>query len=387
LSPRCSLGGRLAAHPAIHLFHAADHLRQRQIGERCAPLLGQLPPQDGIAQQGEQRITQRLGIFRRHAQAVFTVTDQVDHTAHGGGHHRHAGLKGLQHDIRAPFPARRHHRDIHPAQQTDRVRLRRGAGEPHMAGQWPQLRTRPQRGGHRTVAIDNNAHVRQMNNHLLHRVQQEIRPFLPRQPSQEPDPQRSRVADDDRSGFTRRHTVGDKRHPFARIAQRQRGGLFLAGHRDDRRRPAAGQPFDPAVERAPARPALHHQERKSVRSVDHRHAAEGPRRPRQRTGFGAVRVDQVRTDTPHAAHQPRERGEIGERRHAAPHRQFRDLQAARAPGRQIGLKVGVAPTRHRQDAAEGRRIQRPDQITQVAARAALCRLQNLQNRFHVLSRA
>ena len=77
-----------------------------------------------------------------------------------------------------------------------------------------------------------------MNDHLLHRVQQKIRSFLACQASHEADPQGGDVADDDPTGIDGRYTVRDSCHPLGRIAQRQRGDLLFAGHRDHRCRPA-----------------------------------------------------------------------------------------------------------------------------------------------------
>jgi len=138
---------------------------------------------------------------------------------------------------------------------------------------------------HLAVTVKHNLHLRQMNDHLPHCVQQKIRPFLAGQPSQKTDPQRCRVADNDSPLIIGRgHAVWNAYHPFRRVAQRQRGAILFAGHRNDRRRPVACQVFDPAIKRTPPPPA-HHQEWKGVRGIDDRHAAEPSRNPGERAGF------------------------------------------------------------------------------------------------------
>jgi len=155
--------------------------------------------------------------------------------------------------------------------------------------------------------------MRQTNGHLAHCLQQDIRSLLVRQPPHETDLQRGRVADDDLAELAGCDTIGDACHTLRRIAQCQRGGLLFAGHCDDRRRLSASQPFDPSIEPAPTRPARH-QEWKGVRSVNDRHTAEAPCGSRERTGFGAVRVDQIRADASHATDQSCKRGKVCQRR-------------------------------------------------------------------------
>ena len=194
---------------------------------------------------------------------------------------------------------------------------------------------------HWTGPIKREVNLRHMRHHVGDRFEQNVRPFLARQPPKESDPQHPVRAYCHRAAVTPCHAVRNEINTSFPVAQGQsRLPLFLRNRNEG----CGGIPH--AFLKKPIKPKFStsacHEKRQRMRRVNHGNPAHAPRQTRQKPRLRTVRMNQIRPHPPHAEDQPAQTHSIGDRRDAAPHRHARHRQSARCVSRHIVQKIGIA---------------------------------------------